>query len=194
MGPPRHIHRCSGRSQRARENKRIVLEPRSRKSFNDSSILETSSFHLDDEDYEIDPKTAGLATFNLFITRARWKETREPPDDKSQLTNRAGLVKDVWEFVLSNVIADQTDLPCVYMFKGVNISNSADSSHYLRIEGICKSAKCENPTIAHVDADPGDADFLLTLRTTNTVDDKRHEVIRRPLRGIPRHQTGQQVF
>lgn len=145
--------------------------------FNDSKLLNINDDDM--SDFEVDSEATGLGSFDVLITREEWREM------KGQSTLYGAILNPgIWTNLLALAVTRQTRLPCAFVFDNSKIYEAADSLHYLRIQGHCRSKLCQNPFFGYVDRDPGDNDFYLTVRTRDTMGED-HEDVHRPLKGVP---------
>lgn len=135
---------------REQENIQIPSQPLD-VSFNDSTIREPSLENDGpDDDYVLEKETGGLKQYTIIISMKEWMEMRGTLDKTPRDKNRAGFVKDVWEYIFSEAVYLQCNSSCAYTFHSCAVYERGDRLHFLRIAGTCKGKKCKNPFFAYL--------------------------------------------
>uniref|UniRef100_A0A0C9RJP6 NOF_10 protein n=1 Tax=Fopius arisanus TaxID=64838 RepID=A0A0C9RJP6_9HYME len=157
--------------------------------YNDSKLLNLTD---DLSDFEVDADAAGLGHFDILITRDEWREMKGY-SKRYNKRHYAILNPGIWTNILALAVTRQTKLPCAFVFDNSKIYESANSLHYLKIKGHCKSKACQNLFFGYVDRDPGDNDFYMSVRMRDTMGET-HEDVHRPLKGLAKTSRRKKKF
>nr|XP_011313402.1 PREDICTED: uncharacterized protein LOC105272867 [Fopius arisanus] len=97
----------------------------------------------------------------------------------------------VWANVVSLAFWKQWRLPCAFVFKRGEVNVSDNRLHFIKIQEVCRSKKCNNSFRGYVDKEPSSLteELLIRVKTRDTSGEV-HELVRRPLNGKRRRQLG----
>jgi len=164
---------------------------------NTTSSLDTTEESInttvDSKDSKDSKENHDLSTFNLYITYELWSEIKAGYIEYKDKTYGC-LKPGIWSDVISDEFWRQFRLPCAYVFKRAKVFFSDKRSHFIIINGKCKSKACGSSFTAYVDAEPKKGEHLIMRCVTKDTSTIPHEKVKRQLRFQKRQIVGKDLL